>query len=54
MIVTIILSGCDDETRFEVDVAPEQMEFLKLLESTSKEIGGGCMPVLFLEGGEAP
>lgn len=50
MKMRIILVGCDDETAVEMDVSPEELEFLKRLE---KEVGNTstyvCMPRLDLK-----
>ena len=50
MKMRIILMGCDDSTAVEMDVTPEELEFLENLQrevnSTSTYV---CMPRLDLE-----
>jgi hypothetical protein len=49
MIKQIILSGCDDNTRINMDLTEEQIEFLRVIEAKSKEASNcNCQPVLKL------
>ena len=46
----IRLSGCDDDTSFEVEATPEQVEFLRLLSRLSYATSKGlCQPVLIVD-----
>ncbi len=45
--VIVWLNGCDDSTRIEIEVTPEQKEFLKRIEVLSAEESKyGCQPKL--------
>ncbi len=50
MKVGIHLRGCDDDTKFEMDVTEEGLELLREVEAKSKEVNTSyCMPELFVE-----
>ncbi len=44
----LVISGCHDETRFEVSLSIEQLNLLLLISKASEENGkfGGCSPAL--------
>jgi hypothetical protein len=44
--IKFVLYGCDDATYIPLEVTPDQLEFLKLIEKKSKEcFTYGCMPI---------
>lgn len=46
----ICLRGCDDSTRFEMELNEAQLEFLKEISKRSREMFDyGCMPALWVE-----
>lgn len=47
MIVRVTLHGCDDCTELEIDVTPEQLEFLKILSTKLTETSEyRCQPIM--------
>lgn len=45
--IRITLSGCDDETVFEIEATEEQIEFLKMIAKKSEEVSTcKCMPTM--------
>lgn len=50
MIKIITISGCDDDTSFEMDLDEKEIQLLKLIELKSKSTSTySCMPVLLVE-----
>ena len=46
---TIINSGCDDDTEFQIELSDEQLEFvIKLFERNNINADYGCRPSLFI------
>lgn len=50
MKVEISLDGCDDYTKFEMEVTEAELEFLKRIAAKSEEVSTyGCMPTLAVD-----
>lgn len=50
---TICLSGCDDSTKFEMDMTEDQLIFLKKVAIKANNASEyGCMPTLLIDGVE--
>lgn len=50
MIHTICLNGCDDDTKFEMDMTEEQLLFLKRVAIKANNTSDyGCMPRLYID-----
>ena len=49
MRVTVKLVGCDDVTKFDMDITPDEYKLLGLVASLSSEASDfDCMPVMWV------
>ena len=50
MKIKVVLVGCDDETAVNIDVTPEQLEFLEYLQHEVNTTSSyTCMPTLSIQ-----